>query len=145
MIKRTIVTTLPTTLAEGVEVYYRDPNGVQTLWVGNAQGQAWPSVGYKELRFIAFYSSFDTTASVSAVEKNDIGATLTVSDITSTTYNVLIGIDRTGPYVTGGVTVNEDNGATVNFAIGGDTGNKLRMTFPAGFEGSHTVSIQIYP
>lgn len=47
-IKRRIVTTLPTTLAEGEEVYYRDPNGVQTLWVGNAQGEAWPSVGYKE-------------------------------------------------------------------------------------------------
>jgi hypothetical protein len=58
-IKRRIVTTLPTTLAEGEEVYYRDSNGVQTLWVGNASGEAWPAVGYKELRIHLSVNNLD--------------------------------------------------------------------------------------
>lgn len=70
-IKRTIVTTLPTTLAEGKEVYYRDPNGVQTLWVGNAQGEAWPSVGYKE--YVALLTQAGTDAPVATVLSNTIG------------------------------------------------------------------------
>jgi hypothetical protein len=45
-----VVTTLPTTLAYGQEVYYKDANGNLTLWVGHEDGSAWPSVGYKEYR-----------------------------------------------------------------------------------------------
>jgi hypothetical protein len=43
-----ITTTLPTLLAQGEQVIYRDPNGVQSLWIGNVNNEAWPSVGYKE-------------------------------------------------------------------------------------------------
>jgi hypothetical protein len=47
-------TTLPTTLPAGQQVWYIDPNGVETLWVGRQDGSAWPAVGYKE--YVAQYS-----------------------------------------------------------------------------------------
>jgi len=71
-LKRRIVTTLPTTLRDGEEVYYQDSNGVRTLWVGNAQGEAWPAVGYKE--WIGLVSQDGTSAPTAIVKKNEIGA-----------------------------------------------------------------------
>ena len=44
-----VVTTLPTTLQYGQEVYYKDASGNLTLWVGHEDGTAWPAVGYKRL------------------------------------------------------------------------------------------------
>jgi hypothetical protein len=41
-------TTLPTTLPPGLQVWYIDPNGVETLWVGRESGTATPSNGYYE-------------------------------------------------------------------------------------------------
>jgi hypothetical protein len=46
-----VVTTLPTTLQYGQEVYYKDASGNLTLWVGHEDGSAWPAVGYKEYSF----------------------------------------------------------------------------------------------
>jgi hypothetical protein len=43
-----VVTTLPTTLAYGQEVYYKDSNGNLILFVGQENGTALPSCGYKE-------------------------------------------------------------------------------------------------
>jgi hypothetical protein len=138
-------TTLPTTLPVGLQVWYIDANGVETLWVGREDGSAWPAVGYKELRFIGFYSSFDSEASISLVEKNEIGASLSISDITATGYSVSIGIDRTGPYNTGGIATNLDSGSAVIFQYIPATNNKVQLIFPVDFEGPHTVAIQIYP
>jgi hypothetical protein len=44
----TITDELPTSLPAGLTIWYIDPNGVETLWVGNEDGIAWPAVGYKE-------------------------------------------------------------------------------------------------
>jgi hypothetical protein len=44
-------TTLPTTLPKGMRVMYVDGNGVESLWVGNADGSAWPARGWKEFVF----------------------------------------------------------------------------------------------
>jgi hypothetical protein len=48
-----VVTTLPTTLAYGQEVYYKDANGNLILFVGQENGTALPSCGYKE--YIALF------------------------------------------------------------------------------------------
>jgi hypothetical protein len=50
-------TTLPTTLPAGLQVWYIDPNGVETLWVGNESGTATPSNGYYEYIMIGGLSS----------------------------------------------------------------------------------------
>jgi hypothetical protein len=41
-------TQIPVTMPNGLQVWYIDPNGVETLWVGHEDGSAWPAVGYKE-------------------------------------------------------------------------------------------------
>lgn len=69
-IERTIVTELPTTLETGREVYYQDANGNLTLWVGHADGSAWPAVGYKEYRALVIQSGTDNP--VITVRNNDL-------------------------------------------------------------------------
>lgn len=64
-------TTLPTTLPKGMRVMYEDANGVESLWVGNADGVAWPAVGYKE--YVALLTQTSTNAPVATVLKNEIG------------------------------------------------------------------------
>jgi len=49
---------LPSTLPAGLQVWYIDPNGVETLWVGREDGSAWPAVGYKELELNMSTNSF---------------------------------------------------------------------------------------
>jgi hypothetical protein len=69
-----ITTTLPTVLAQGEQIIYRDANGVQSLWIGNADGEAWPAVGYKE--YVAMLTQNGTDAPVAtSIMKNDIGIT----------------------------------------------------------------------
>jgi hypothetical protein len=68
-------TTLPTTLPAGQQVWYIDPNGVETLWVGRENGSAWPAVGYKEIRLSIVQDS--TNAPGVTVLKNDFGGTFT--------------------------------------------------------------------
>jgi hypothetical protein len=58
---------LPETLPPGLTVWYIDPNGVETLWVGHADGSAWPARGWKEFTF-AVNSGSDGFASVSIDE-----------------------------------------------------------------------------
>jgi hypothetical protein len=70
-IKRTITTTLPTTLNYREEIYYQDANGNLTLWVGHEDGSAWPSVGYKE--YFAFVSQSGTNAPTAEVQSNTLG------------------------------------------------------------------------
>jgi hypothetical protein len=79
-------TTLPTTLPKGMRVMYVDGNGVETLWVGNADGEAWPSVGYKEV-ILAFRASGDLVDVVA--KKNDIGYSFPLS-ISVVFYNALL-------------------------------------------------------
>jgi hypothetical protein len=64
-------TTLPTTLPAGLQVWYIDPNGVETLWVGREDGSAWPAVGYKEYRSILTQTG--TNAPVASVTINTLG------------------------------------------------------------------------
>ena len=65
-------TTLPTTLPEGLTVWYIDPNGVETLWVGREDGSAWPAVGYKE--YVALLTQTGTNAPVvTTVLSNNVG------------------------------------------------------------------------
>lgn len=71
-IKRRITTTLPTTLNVGEEVYYQDANGVLTLWVGRADGSAWPAVGYKE--YVALLEQGGTGAPTATIINNQIGS-----------------------------------------------------------------------
>ena len=65
-----ITTTLPTVLAQGEQIIYRDPNGVQSLWIGNADGEAWPAVGYKEM-LIEVNGFYETATSI--IIKDDVG------------------------------------------------------------------------
>jgi len=64
-------TTLPTTLPAGLQVWYIDPNGVETLWVGREDGSAWPAVGYKEYVADVSYSGATLTTTV---RMNTLGA-----------------------------------------------------------------------
>jgi hypothetical protein len=80
-----VVTTLPTTLAYGQEVYYKDANGNLTLWVGHEDGSAWPSVGYKE--YVALLAQTGTSAPVATVLSNTIGS-LTTSYIDIGSYRI---------------------------------------------------------
>jgi len=66
-----ITTTLPTVLAQGEQIIYRDPNGVQSLWIGNADGEAWPSVGYKEWSALVTQSEDDAPTAI--VLSNTVG------------------------------------------------------------------------
>jgi len=69
-------TTLPTTLPSGQQVWYIDPNGVETLWVGREDGSAWPAVGYKE--FVAGCSISTTSApQITRVDANTLGTVTT--------------------------------------------------------------------
>jgi hypothetical protein len=67
-----IVTTLPTTLEYGKEVYYKDASGNLTLWVGHEDGSAWPAVGYKE--YVALLTQTGEDAPVATTVLNTIGA-----------------------------------------------------------------------
>ena len=67
-----VVTTLPTTLQYGQEVYYKDASGNLTLWVGHEDGTAWPAVGYKE--YVALLTQTGTDAPVATtVLSNNVG------------------------------------------------------------------------
>jgi hypothetical protein len=69
--RQNVTDVLPTTLPAGQQVWYIDPNGVETLWVGREDGSAWPAVGYKE--YVALLTQSGTDAPVATVLKNDIG------------------------------------------------------------------------
>jgi hypothetical protein len=70
-VRLNVTDTLPTTLPAGLQVWYIDPNGVETLWVGREDGSAWPAVGYKEYR--ALISQSFTNAPVATVRIDTIG------------------------------------------------------------------------
>jgi hypothetical protein len=63
--------TLPTALPAGQQVWYIDPNGVETLWVGREDGSAWPAVGYKE--YVALLTQTGTNAPVATIRTNTLG------------------------------------------------------------------------
>jgi hypothetical protein len=64
-------TTIPDFLPAGQQVWYIDPNGVETLWVGREDGSAWPAVGYKE--YVALVTQTGTSAPVATVLSNTLG------------------------------------------------------------------------
>jgi hypothetical protein len=81
-----IVTTLPTTLEYGKEVYYKDASGNLTLWVGHEDGSAWPAVGYKE--YVAGLTQAGTNAPVATVLSNTLGTvTLARSNVGQYSFN----------------------------------------------------------
>jgi hypothetical protein len=73
-------TTLPTTLPSGQQVWYIDPNGVETLWVGREDGSAWPAVGYKEYVAQVAWDSVENTVEIQRVYKNDFSTNTTISN-----------------------------------------------------------------
>jgi hypothetical protein len=79
-----IVTTLPTTLEYGKEVYYKDASGNLTLWVGHEDGTAWPAVGYKEMRF--YYTQVGTSAPTATKIYDQIGVTISSSRLDAGVY-----------------------------------------------------------
>jgi hypothetical protein len=73
----TITDEVPTSLPAGLTVWYIDPNGVETLWVGREDGSAWPAVGYKE--YVALVTYNDATNTIEAdVLKNTLTSTAPV-------------------------------------------------------------------
>jgi hypothetical protein len=64
-----VVTTLPTTLQYGQEVYYKDASGNLTLWVGHEDGTAWPAVGYKE--YVAIIGTLTSSTNSVTIIKSD--------------------------------------------------------------------------
>lgn len=83
-------TTLPTTLPKGMRVMYEDANGVESLWVGNADGNAWPAVGYKE--YVALLTQTGTNAPVATVLKNEIGAIVWTRESDGEYFGTLSGV-----------------------------------------------------
>jgi hypothetical protein len=77
-------TTLPTTLPAGLQVWYIDPNGVETLWVGREDGSAWPAVGYKE--YVATLTQEGTNAPVASVLSSTIGTAITYERVSFGQY-----------------------------------------------------------
>jgi len=67
----TITDELPTSLPAGLTIWYIDPNGVETLWVGREDGSAWPAVGYKEWSALITQSEDDAPTAV--VLSNTVG------------------------------------------------------------------------
>jgi hypothetical protein len=64
-------TSIPSSLPVGLQVWYIDANGVETLWVGREDGSAWPAVGYKE--YVAVLNQLGTNAPVATVKIDTIG------------------------------------------------------------------------
>jgi hypothetical protein len=115
---------IPTILPAGQQVWYIDPNGVETLWVGREDGSAWPAVGYKE--FTAGISGTTVT-----VIKNDLSvtptATVTGSETTLSfsTDQWAVGNVRLLPYTSQGsqLRIVSLGGTQYSFAIANLDGN----------------------
>jgi hypothetical protein len=80
---------LPIALPPGLQVWYIDPNGVETLWVGREDGSAWPAVG-----FVNYSARVKVTSSavfsVVSVKSNTIG-TLTPASLSGTaTFGLIL-------------------------------------------------------
>ena len=75
---------IPTTLPAGLQVWYIDPNGVETLWVGREDGSAWPAVGYKE--YVALLTQAGTNAPVATVLSSTIGTAITYERVSFGQY-----------------------------------------------------------
>jgi hypothetical protein len=123
-----ITTTLPTVLAQGEQIIYRDPNGVQSLWIGNADGEAWPAVGYKEYVALVGFSSFDEVANIVSTLKNDFGTT-TISYISASQFAInfnhgsLIELQKVS------LVKNNDSGANTFITQTQDTQNRTLFSF----------------
>lgn len=143
-----VVTTIPTTLAYGQEVYYKDPNGNLTLWVGHEDGSAWPAVGYKELTLVGtdgggidnyHISTNAIGAVVSAPTSDTIQVSFSETDLGKisiiTTYNSGGDDPGSGQEVQ---FIKTNTSATFLFW---DGGGNLQETFPA----TVSIFIRIYP
>jgi hypothetical protein len=86
-IKRNVVTSVPTTLQEGHEVFYNN-NGTYTHYIGNASNEPVPAKGYLELSLILKYvsgSTFDVDIMV-----NDFSSTPTITKNDTGKYDITI-------------------------------------------------------
>jgi hypothetical protein len=98
--RQNITYTLPTTLPAGQQVWYIDPNGVETLWVGREDGSAWPAVGYKRLV-------------VRITNPTDASFSVLYSDFASFTLEKQSGQGRY--YISGNAELSGQNNTIVNF------------------------------
>jgi hypothetical protein len=140
-------TTLPTTLPKGMRVMYVDGNDVETLWVGHADGSAWPAVGYKE--YVAGLLENGTSNPIVTVSHNSVGA-VTVSRVDVGNYiasSSAFLVDKTRVIIsnnTGDVTFNilsvepSDSGGSVGIYA-------LDVTNPVDDILNATIYIRVYP
>jgi hypothetical protein len=129
-------TTLPTTLPPGLQVWYIDPNGVETLWVGREDGTAWPSCGFTNYSARLKVTSASVMSIVS-VKSNTIGD-VTIGSPFGTAGFQLILPESYGGVTTGFCSVQSlalSAGASTRYLINGGFGavggfpNRPRATF----------------
>ena len=136
-------TTLPTTLPKGMRVMYEDANGVESLWVGNADGNAWPAVGYKE--YVALLSQESTSAPTADVKINTTGINPTFNYIEPGGYSIT-GFGSDSVYNYGVFTADTD--VVVRIVKSGATillGSEESSVPTNGLISAYPISIRIYP
>ena len=146
-----ITTTLPTVLAQGEQIIYRDPNGVQSLWIGNADGEAWPAVGYKE--YVALLTQAGTDAPVATVKFNNTGQTITYSRGDVGVYSASTNTDGglNGSIITHGEGLSEVDSISERLIIGVVNNNSFPLYTSAegalidDILGNTPIIIRIYP
>jgi hypothetical protein len=142
-----ITTTLPTVLAQGEQVIYRDPNGVQSLWIGNADGEAWPSVGYKTFRAKVTQSS--TNAPTATVLLDDFTGTRTWGYLGDGEYTISLPITDVVTYDATRVYNNAGTAGTITVAPFGGTpetgGFDIIVSGGNGSLTVETIEIRVYP
>jgi hypothetical protein len=139
-----IVTTLPTTLEYGKEVYYKDASGNLTLWVGHEDGSAWPAVGYKEWNGLVLIGESSSTVAhvVSDFEDGDVVLTTTDFEVSINKFSKVVYIsledaesvtDGANPWISSSSSL-----SITTFGIRDYIGG-------ANMAGSVNVSIRVYP
>ena len=149
-----ITTTLPTVLAQGEQVIYRDPNGVQSLWIGNADGEAWPACGFKEFSANLQFSTGDEFAGIGNVLINTIGEATAqyvgVSEFTITITGLATSFGG-GPTV---YTVFNNDDGSICYLAATNTSSDIISFMVKGADGSTLspfdnyeipITIRIYP
>jgi hypothetical protein len=132
-------TTLPTTLPPGQQVWYIDPNGVETLWVGREDGTAWPAVGYKE--YVATVSFEQLFVQEQAVSLNTIGPITFTQIPNSAVYEISgAGEDASKLFL---MAYGQDTFGS-NVVFGTITSSPLAITFINATDGVIEASISVY-
>jgi hypothetical protein len=139
-------------LLSGLTVWYIDPNGVETLWVGREDGSAWPAVGYKE--YVALLSQTGTNAPVATVLSNTLGSVAWSYEGVGLYYGTSSLITATQTFVSFSSTASNsdsrlgDESGPIQF--GPRTGYVLVSTSDVGLNSSddallNYITIRVYP